>query len=169
MGQTFEQHLHNIELVLERLKLHGFTVSRRKCEFAVPQIKYLGFIVSKDGICTDPDRISAITDYPRPKTPKQVRKFPGLCGWYRQYVDKFAYIAAPLQKLTHHNVRFKWLPVHQETFEKLKTALVNGIVLAFPDFNLPFIVQTDASDVGVSAVLSQVQNGQERVISFSFE
>ena len=123
-------------------------------------------MVSSDGVSTDPEKIRKILDWSTPCNLKEVRSFLGLCSYYRRFIKNFANIAAPLHKLTHKDVRFKWTVECETAFQELKNKLTSVDVLAFPDFSEPFILDADASDQGIGGVLSQVQGGQERVISY---
>lgn len=90
----------------------------------------------------------------------------GLCSYYRKFVRSFSNIAVPLFNLTKKNVRFSWGPECQKSFDTLKCALQESVLLAYPNFEQPFILDTDASEHSSGAVLSQIQNGQEKVLSY---
>ena len=125
-------------------------------------MEYLGPIVSGDGVSTDPKKIDAITGWPTPTGPKEVRSFVGLCSYYRQFVRGFADIARPL----HHAASdkgFQWTDECQVAFKALKEALTSPPILAYPADEGSFILDADASG-GIGAVLSQIQGNQERVI-----
>jgi hypothetical protein len=135
--------------------------------FASDQVRYLGHVISSRGIEASPDKVKAINEYPVPKTAKDVRAFLGLASFYRRLVPNFAQIAKPLTQLTKKEEKFEWKPQCQNAFDELKIKLSTTPVLAYPDFRLPFILTTDASKIAVAAVLSQVQGGIERPISFA--
>ena len=137
------------------------------CSFAKDKMKYLGHIVSIDGVATDPDKVNAIHEYPVPKTVSEVRTFLGFVGYYRRYIKDFSKMAYPLTSLTRKNVKFVWSQECDDAFKLLKEHLIKPSILAYPQFDgSQFIVQTDASSKGLGFVLSQIQNDKERVIAF---
>eukprot|EP00794_Sanderia_malayensis_P021278 gene21278-biopygen16313 len=120
------------------------------------------------GIHTDPKKIEAIRNLPPPANLEHLRFFLGLAGYYRKFIPGFATVSSPLTELTKKGVKFLWEDHHQLAFEVLKTRLCSAPVLAYPNFDLPFLLQTDASDVGLGAVLAQLDaDGQERVIAYA--
>ena len=164
-SNTIEEHARRISNVLERFEKANLQLQPTKCVFAQKEVSYLGYTLSSRGILSSPEKVKAVQEYPIPKNVKDVRAFLGLCSFYRRLVPKFADIAKPLTQLTRKDVDFEWNQDCQEAFEKLKSKLSNTPVLAYPDFTLPFILTTDASKIGLGAVLSQVQNGVERPIA----
>lgn len=144
----FEEHLATLDRVSARLIEGEIRISRTKSKFCQKSIKYLGHVLDKEGVKPDPDKIEPILSYPAPRSVKDVRRLMGMVGWYRRFIKDFSATDAT------------------EAFEKLKTALVSTPILATPDYTLPFVVQTDASDVGIGAVLTQVIDGEERVIAY---
>ena len=135
--------------------------------FAQPQVEYLGYIVSKDGIKASPDKTRAVKKFPTPTNVKEVRSFLGLASFYRRLVPEFAKIARPLTQLLRKEAPFQWAEQQQTAFSDLKTVLCSERVLAYPNFKEPFILTTDASKVAVAAILSQLQNGVERPVSYA--
>ena len=126
----------------------------------------MGHVVSKNGIKPNPKLIESVEKWKVPKNVKDVQQFLGLCNYYRQFVSKFSEIASPLSKLTRKDVIFKWSDECQYSFEMLKKALCKAPVLAYPNPHGNFVLDTDASNVGIGAVLSQVQDGKEKVIAY---
>lgn len=123
--------------------------------------------MSQDGINVDPERVRAIIEFPSPKNVKGVRSILGMFEWYRRFIENFSIKAAPITDLLKNpNGKFKWTEEAESAFNVLKKALTSAPILATPDFNLKFTIQTDACDEGMGAVLTQVQNGCERVIEF---
>ena len=165
----FDEHLHRLQSVMDRLKEVNLKLNPEKCKIMSSQVTFLGHVLTSDGLQTDPDKISAVKNFPTPKTVTDVRSFLGLAGFYRRYVKDFSLIARPLHKLydleNHKDEkgrRLKGVPIGerwsdecQEAFEKLKSALTSTPVLAFADFEKEFAVEVDASGVGLGAVLSQ--------------
>jgi hypothetical protein len=118
-------------------------------------------------MAASPDKIEAVKNYPVPRNARDVRAFLGLASFYRRLVPEFAETAKPLTQLTGKNQAFAWEHAQQEAFEALKAKLCTAPVLAFPNFNRPFILTTDASKVAVAAILSQIQDGIERPVAYA--
>ncbi|CAO2191183.1 unnamed protein product [Urochloa humidicola] len=154
-SRSYEEHLQHIELVLQLLRRDQWKVKMSKCSFAQRQINYLGHIISQHGVSTDPSKVSAVMDWPIPVNVKELRGFLGLAGYYRKFVKHFGIIAKPLTELLKKGVLFIWTSIHQQAFQALKNALSSAPVLALPDFSVPFCIETDASGVGIGAVLIQ--------------
>jgi len=150
-----EELLERLRIVLDRLKDVGLKAKPSKCELFKPEIKFLGHMVSVDGIDPLPDKLEAIRDWPVPHCLRDVRAFFGLASYYRRFVKGFATIAERLTRLTRKMARFEWTEEAQQAFEALKKALVEATSLAFPLTQEPCILDTDASDVALGAVLSQ--------------
>lgn len=124
-------------------------------------------MISAEGVATDPEKIKAVSEWPVPTSVKEVRSFLGLAGYYRRFVKDYASIAAPLHELTKKDRSFVWSGETQLAFETLRSALTSPPVLAMPLDIGDFILDTDASDRANGSVLSQVQDGQERVIAYA--
>jgi hypothetical protein len=122
--------------------------------------------VSREGIHTDPAKIEAVRDWPVPETQTQVRSFLGLASYSRRFIKGFADVAAPMNKLTEKSVKFVWTKECTEAFEKLKEALISAPILAYPRAEGQFVFDTDASNFAIGCVLSQVQDGEERVVAY---
>ena len=168
VGKTFSKHLHNLRDVFGRLRGAGLKLQPRKCGFCLPEVGFLGHIVSATGVSTDPSKTEKVAEWPVPSTKREVQQFLGLANYYRKFVQDFASIAKPLHRLTEKNVRFSWTLDCQKAFELLRQKLVSSPILAFPDYSREFILDTDASDIGLGAVLSQIQDdGTERVVAYA--
>uniref|UniRef100_A0A6V7JGH6 RNA-directed DNA polymerase n=1 Tax=Bracon brevicornis TaxID=1563983 RepID=A0A6V7JGH6_9HYME len=165
--RTYDEHLVWLRRVLQKIRDAGLVINREKSEFCLSQVKYLGFLVNQSGLQVDPEQTSAIVDYPAPQTMKQLRRFLGMASWYRRFIPTFVSIAEPLTRLTKKSQLWQWSTEQQDAFELLKTHLTAAPTLACSDFNQPFVLQTDASTVGLGAVLTQVQGGEERVIAYA--
>ena len=155
-----------MRIVLDRLRNVGLKAKPSKCEVFKTEIKFLGHMVSADGINPLPDKLEAIRDWPVPHCLRDVRAFFSLASYYRRFVKGFATIAEPLTRLTRKMARFEWTDGAQQAFEALKKALVEATSLAFPLPQKPCILDTDTLDVAVGAVLSQKIDGVERPIAF---
>jgi hypothetical protein len=152
---TYEEHLEHIRLVLQLLQCDQWQVKMPKCLFAQRQLRYLGHIISEDGVATDPAKMQAVLQWSTPKTVKELRSFLGLAGYYRRFVKHFGLISKPLTDLLRKGAVFVWTDIHEQAFDRLKTALTTAPVLALSDFSKPFTMETDASGGGIGAVLMQ--------------
>ncbi|KAJ3697247.1 hypothetical protein LUZ61_000952 [Rhynchospora tenuis] len=150
---SLETHLQHLHQVFQILRDNQLFVKSSKCTFAASEIAFLGHIISAVGVAADPSKLSAVSAWPLPTNQRQLRSFLGLTGYYRHFVHHYASIAAPLTDLLTKD-GFHWSHIEQEAFEQLKMTLITTPVLTLPDFNRPFIVETDASGAGIGAVLS---------------
>ena len=166
-AQTFKDALARLELVFNRLRQAGLKLKPNKCVLFASSVEFLGHRVSAGGVATDTEKVEVIKQWPVPKSVTEVRGFLGLTSYYRRFVRNFAEIARPLYDLTKKNVVFDWSENCQSAFDSLKHALTVAPVLAFPSAEDSFILDTDASGTGIGAVLSQVQQGEERPISYA--
>ena len=163
-SKTFEEHLNHIQVVLDRLKKANLKLNPEKCEFGCHEVSLLGHIVSGKEIKMDPKKIEAITKRKPPTNVKTVQVFLGLTGYYRMFIPGYANIVKPLTELLRKEVRFEWLPVHQQAFDDLISKLASYPILRQPNFDLPFILHTDASTYAIGVILAQVQDGMECII-----
>ena len=160
-------HLQRLELVFERLAQAGLKLKPSKCAFLQRSVDFLGYKVSSQGITTDERKTEAVVEWPVPTKLREVRGFLGLCGYYRRFVHNFSEIAAPLHAMTRKNVPFQWTHQCQTAFDTLKCKLTTAPILALPRDEGQYIMDTDASDHGIGAVLSQIQDGEDRVVSYA--
>lgn len=152
---SHEEHVTHVRLVHQRLLDNKLFVKAEKCEFHSKTVSFLGFIIEQGQLRPDPEKIRAVLEWPEPATRKQLQRFLRFANFYRQFIENYSRIAAPLSKLTSVKQDFIWSPVAQAAFEKLKSLLSSAPVLIHPDPELQFIVEVDASDSGVGAVLSK--------------
>ena len=139
----------------------------KKSKFFQESLKFLGHMVSAAGVQVDSEKVKAVEDFPVPTNLKAVQRFLGMSGWYHRFVPNFAEVADPLNNLKRKGVKFRWTPECQRAFDTLKSHLVSPPILGHPNFNLPFVVYTDASDVGLGAVLVQQTGlGSEEVLAY---
>ena len=150
-----EAHLEHLRKVFLRLREAKLKLKASKCSFFKKHIQYLGHLVSGDGIEPLPEKLEAVENMPPPKTPKEVRQFLGLVGYYRKFVPKFADIARPLTNLTKQDIKFEWSEKCQKTFQLLKDMLLKEPVLKYPDPSKPYTLFTDASKYAWACVLTQ--------------
>ena len=193
-SKTFDEHVENLRTVLRRLRSHGIKLKAKKCKLFQREVNYLGRVVSADGYRVDPSNTKAVLALKetRPKTVGDVRKLLGLLGYYRRYIQDFSRIAQPLFKLlktpeingkrppmetarrgqkghgtqAQSNRTIYWTQELQGVLERLLDCLVNPPILGYPDYSLPFVLHTDASNDGLGAVLYQRQSGIMRVIGY---
>ena len=166
-SRTFEEHLHRLDEVLTLFTRADIMLKPSKCRFAVSNVEYLGHIVSAEGIAPDPRKVEKLLSLPTPTNPTEVRGFLGLPGYYRRFVRNFSVIAAPLFDLLKEKHPWKWTASEEGAKRQIIDAIRSDAMLPHPRFDLPFVVDTDASDVGLGAVLSQVIDGVERPIMFA--
>ena len=166
-GESFEAMLTNLDRVLSKLQEAGLKLKPRKCQLFKEEVEYLVHIVSASGIKTVPKKIQAVRDWPEPNNVTELRSFIGLCSYYRRFILGFADIAKPPHRLTSKGEPFVWTSECSQVFEKLKNCLCKAPTLAHPDFTKEFILDTDAKDFAICAVLSQVFDGKERVIAYA--
>ena len=185
---SFEDHLEHLSKVLRRLRQHGIKLRPEKCDILKQEVKYLGFIVTPEGYKVDPDNVKAVTkliDTP-PTRVGDLRKILGFLGYFRRFVENFAKIARPLYVLLEKDkermnevksikknnqlsslCKVEWTALHQAALEKLVSAITSDPILVYPDFNLPFVVHTDASKEGLGAVLYQKRDEILRVVGYA--
>ena len=173
-SKTPEEHLQRFEAVFKKINKAGLKLKPSKCEFFRPEITYLGHVVSNKGIATDPKKIRAIQQWPRPTTVTEVRRFTGLTNYYRKFVHGYARVARPLHDLVSgKNAKKKrsvveWTEDCEQSFNQLKRLCSNTPVLAYPDYKQNFKLYTDASESGLGAVLAQIkEDGLERPVAYA--
>jgi hypothetical protein len=152
-SESLEAHQNHLQQFFQILRANQLFIKKSKCTFVQSQLEYLGHIIGEQGVQTDPAKIQAVQDWPNPTNHKQLRGFLGLSGYYRKFIKNYGAISRPLTDLLKKNTPFVWTPALQESFDTLKTALVEAPVLALPDFTKPFVLETDASDQAIGVVL----------------
>uniref|UniRef100_A0A1X7TVH1 Reverse transcriptase domain-containing protein n=1 Tax=Amphimedon queenslandica TaxID=400682 RepID=A0A1X7TVH1_AMPQE len=158
-SETWEDHMEHVEEVLTRLRAAGLTANPKKCKFGMSEVVYLGHKIGRGQVKPEVSKIAAVRDYPKPRSKTDKRSFLGLVGYYRKFIPHFASVAAPLSDLTKKNLKvFNWTGECDQAFTKLKKLLCEAPVLRSPNLNKEMILQTDASNRGVGAVLSQIDN-----------
>ena len=154
---TLEEHWEHIATVFARLEQHNLKMKLKKCQFLRDEINYLGFVVTKDGIKPEAEKVRAIRDMKPPTTVREVRSLMGTASYYRRFIPNFTKIAEPIIALTKKYARFQWTPDCQRAFEFLKESLTVVPLLAYPDTSKPYVLYTDASDTCIGACLTQMQ------------
>lgn len=163
---TFEQHLVVLEEVVKRIHSAGLTLSREKSQFCRSELRYLGYVINGSGLLVDPEKIRAMLNIPTPKSTSEVRRILGISSWYRRFVKDYATLVAPLTNLLRKNKRFEWSEECERAWVSVKECLVTAPVLAMPDYEREFVIQADASNFGIGAVLTQNFDDGERVIAY---
>ena len=164
---TWEIHMQRLDEVLGWIESAGLRLKASKCFFARPEVHFLGHVVSGTRVATDPSKTRAVRDWPQPRDVHEVWSFLGLASYYRSFVQNFATVAKPLFALSEKSRQFAWSEECQASFDTLKEKLMTSPVLAYPLPEGELIMDTDASDVGLGAVLSQMQAETERVLSYA--
>lgn len=157
----------DLRVILQKLREAGLTVNRNKCVYGCSQLKYLGHIVGKDGLQTDPGKVKAIDEFPTPQNVKQLERFLGMITWYAKFIPKLADNASPMNHLRHKAVKWNWTKECDSAFKRLKEILVSEPILAYPDLSHPLAVHTDASNTGLGAVFLQEKNGNMYTIAYA--
>uniref|UniRef100_A0A3B3IPI7 Gypsy retrotransposon integrase-like protein 1 n=1 Tax=Oryzias latipes TaxID=8090 RepID=A0A3B3IPI7_ORYLA len=157
------QHEHHVRLVLERLLENQLYVQFEKCEFHVPTVQFLGYVIEAGCIRPDPSKIEAVANWAPPDTRKKLQQFLGFANFYRRFIRNYSSIASPLTRLTSTTHPFAWSSEAQQAFDKLKDLFVSAPILIQPDPSRQFIVEVDASDTGVGAVLSQKEASTDKL------
>ncbi|WVZ93531.1 hypothetical protein U9M48_039502 [Paspalum notatum var. saurae] len=151
---TWAEHLQHISIILGTLRDHQLHLKRSKCSFGASSVTYLGHVILADGVAMDADKVEAVASWPVPRSPRGLRGFLGLAGYYRKFIRDFGVIAVLLTRLLRRD-SFAWDDEAGAALQALKGALTTGPVLQMADFSKPFIVDCDASGVGFGAILHQ--------------
>ena len=156
LGRTFEERIQNIGLILQRLREAGLKIKPSKCTLFQQKVCHLGHVISRENIAPDSSKTDKVASWPTLLSTKEVQQFLGFSSYYRRFVQNYATIAKLLHRLTEHPSKFVWTTECQTVFDELRSRLVSPPILAHPDFSRPFILDTDASDIGIKSVLSQL-------------
>ncbi len=168
-GSAFERAVASLRHVFEKLRIAGLKIRPSISQLLRRVVKFLGHKISKEGIAPDDAKVEAITSWPTPQNVDEVVSFLGLCGYYRKFVKGFASTAAPLNALRKKEVSWEWTDECQDAFDSLKKSLVSPPILGYPRFTKEagmFYIDVDASDTAAGGILSQMQDGQEKVLEY---
>lgn len=167
VSSNFEEHISLLSEVAKKLRRAGLTINTQKSRFCYKEAKYLGHIVGHGTLRPDPEKVSAIVNFPVPSSVKQVRRFMGMCGYYGKFIENYSALSSSLTDLIKKRGKFVFPPEALTSFEQLKSALIREPVLVHPDFEKPFFIHCDASRYGVGACLMQKDfEGNDRAISY---
>jgi hypothetical protein len=158
-----EEHARHLRIVLTRLREHQLYAKFSKCVFWLEEIRFLGHVLSANGIVVDPSKVKDILEWKPPTTVHQVRSFLGLAGYYRRFIPDFSKLLKPITSLLKNDTKFNWSSRCNEAFEQLKVLLTTALVLVQPDIQKPFDVYCDASGSGLGCVLMQ----EGRVVAYA--
>ncbi|GFN91507.1 Pol polyprotein [Plakobranchus ocellatus] len=169
----FISHIDRLQAIFNRLREVGIKLNPEKCSFVKNSVSFLGHVLSEEGVSTDPGKITAVKNFPTPTTVRDVRAFLGLAGYYRRFVKNFSHKAKPLSELLQKTSPSKnsklgnrWNQDCVKAFESLKSDLTSAPILGYADFNKPFVLEVDASNQGLGAVLSQKTENGMKVIAY---
>ena len=154
-GSSLQEHNENLVIFFQRLRQTGLKLQPDKCEYLLPELKYLGHVIKEEGVKPNPNKIQAVRDLKRPSNPTDVKSFLGLAGYYQKFVKTFSIRAKPIIEVTKETHPFQWTSECEKAFQDLKDCLCSSPVLRYPDYTKEFVLTTDASNVGLGAILSQ--------------
>ena len=167
-GRTKKEHLHNLQLVLQRLSTAGLRLKQEKCEFLVPSISYLGHKIDSQGLHPLPDKIDAIVNAARPKSLTELKAFLGLLNYYGKFIPNLSSVLHPLYELLHSNCKWNWTSAREKAFVTAKSLLTSDNVLIHFDPSMDIVLACDASAYGIGAVLAhKMADGSERPVGFA--
>lgn len=170
MADTFDRHLELLGIIAKRLNKANLSISSKKSKFCANELKYLGYVLNKNGVTPDPEKVSPILNIPSPKNVREVRRLIGMANWYRRFVKDFSTLVAPITNLLKNpKKKFVWTDEANLALINLKSALVSSPILITPDYSKMFTIQCDASEVGIGAVLTQGEGDDERVVAYYSE
>ena len=152
-GKTFAEMIKNLEIVFERFSQAGLKLKAPKCQLFKKEMDFLGHVINEQGVHTNPQKIECVKIWPVPSNITELRSFLGLCSYYRRFIANYSHIAKPLTRLTEKDQKFNWTSDCSDAFDRLKHMLVTAPILAHPDYTKPFILDTDASNLAIGAVL----------------
>lgn len=170
VSKDFSEHIEVLLEVHKRLESAGLKINIEKCKFGRDSLAFLGFVIDRQGLRTDPNKINSILGTPIPRNTTEVRRLIGILQWYRRFIKDFSTVSEPITSLIRGNRKglpIVWTEQADEAFKTLKRQLASAPILTSPDFGEPFYIQTDASDVGLGAVLFQVKDHFEHPIAYA--
>ncbi|CAI7783821.1 unnamed protein product [Closterium sp. NIES-53] len=154
-SKNMKEHVEHLRKVFEILRKNKFYVKLLKSDFALKKVQFLGHMVSAKGVHVDPQKIEAVKKWKIPENVKELQQFLGFANYYNRFAPQYSKIAAPLTNLQKKDTPYKWDTPHQQAMEQLQTALTTARVLILPDPDKDYVVEADASDQAVQAVLMQ--------------
>ena len=166
-SKSMEEHLEHVKIVISKLTEVNLILNPKKCHFAQKSVYLLGFCVDAEGVSLDPRKVVNVENWPVPQTGKDVQRFLGIINYFREHIPNIAKVTAPLDKLRNEgDITKLWVEKQQTSFDTLKKLLASAPILSYPVMSEPFYVATDASNVGIGAVLYQTIDGVRRFNAF---
>lgn len=167
LSNTFEEHLNLLREIAIRLSNANLSINLEKSRFCVPEVSYLGYILSSNGLRPNPDRVEAIVNFERPNSLRSLRRFLGMCNYYRRFISNYSEIVRPLTDLLKDKPKsVRWNDMAEASFIKIKELLISAPILTNPDFNKPFAIHCDASDTAIAGVLTQSYDGIDKPVAY---
>lgn len=167
MSKSYEEHLTHLENIFSKLANANMTINLEKCNLIAKEVKFLGYILSEDGLKTDPEKIKAIVEYPSPRSQKNLKSFIGMCNYYNKFCERYAEFIAPLLPLTSKKSKWHWDNNNELQLNKIKEQFLNTVLLHHPITNKDYFLNTDASMLAIAGVLYQYDDeDNQRVIMF---
>ena len=167
-SKTKEENLERLKFVVDRLRKANLKLQTAKCKFLVETIKFLGHILSENGLEMEEEKVKAIKKFPIPETIRKVQSFLAVCNYYRKFIPHFSRIPAPLTQLLHKDKKITWGKEQQRSFDEMKSALCKAPILEFSNMSRPFSIIVDASILGVGGYLAQSIDGVEKPIAYFY-
>ena len=165
-SETWSDHMKHLRIIWERVRGAGLTLKRSKCEFAAAELDYLGHHIGLGQVSPREQKVCALVDFPRPTNRKTVQRFLGLAGYFRRFIPHYSKVSCPLTELLKKNKQFVWTEQCEKAFVDIKSRLASRPILRPPNYELPFVMAVDASDVAVGACLFQVVDDTEHPICY---
>jgi len=164
-SKNLDEHKIHIQKVLERLQEHNLHAKPEKCKFHTTSVEYLGIIITPEGVCMDPRKVQAILQWPAPRKVKELQSFLGFANFYRRFINNYSGITKPLNSLLRGNTPWKWTEQCESVFQLLKKTFTTAPILHLFDPTLPIILECDASDFAIAAIISQFDTGSKDLCS----
>ena len=163
-SKTFEEHLRTLKIVFEVAMKHNLSLKAEKCEIGFNEIDFLGFHVAKNSVSPSLENVKKLLDFPEPTSKKKLQSFLGLANFNRKFIRKYAEVTKPLTSILSDKVKFEWTEAQRKSFGMVKDLLANVPSLGLPDFQKPFYIQTDGSDIAVGGILFQYDDENEKIV-----
>lgn len=167
-SKFLQEQWEHVRQVLQRLLENRLHIKAEKYEFHSKNVSFPGFLVEEGQVHSDPENVRAVVEWPIPENKKQLQRFLGFANFYRRFIRNFSHVVAPLTSLTSPTVKFIWTQETDITFTKLEHVFTTAPVLVHPDPSKQFVVEVDASDTGVGAVLSQLEGSENKLHPCAF-
>lgn len=167
ISTSLEEHIKDLQQVFDRLRKFKLRAKREKCNFACSQVKFLGHIITPEGIRPNEEKVTAILNLPPPRNVKHLFTFLQTASWFRRFIPSFAEITRPLTQLIKKDAAWTWTEDQKEAFEKLKKLLTHAPILRQADETLPFVIRTDASNYALGVVLLQGEGNEEKPVEYA--